>query len=58
MPIDIFQNKTVANYSNQIKITEEYVDFPVDFIEVRSANYFGDFAIRVFSVINLTNCFS
>ena len=31
-----------------MKITEEYNNLPVDLIEIKSANYIGDFAIRVF----------
>lgn len=31
-----------------MKITEEYIDYHVDIIEIKSANYIGDFAIRVF----------
>ena len=30
-----------------MKITEEYSNIPVDFIQVKSAQYIGDFAIRV-----------
>jgi len=30
-----------------MKITEDYLNEPVDFIQVRSAIYIGDFAIRV-----------
>jgi len=31
-----------------MKITEEYSNEPVDLIQVKSAQYIGDFAIRVF----------
>jgi hypothetical protein len=31
-----------------MRITEEYNNLPVDLIEIKSANYIGDFAIRVF----------
>lgn len=31
-----------------MRITEEYTNLPVDLIEIKSANYIGDFAIRVF----------
>ncbi len=31
-----------------MRIIEEYTDSPIDLIEVKSANYIGDFAIRVF----------
>ncbi len=31
-----------------MKITEEFLNYQVDFIEVKSAKYIGDFAIRVF----------
>lgn len=31
-----------------MKITEENKDYPVDFIEVKSAIYIGNCAIRVF----------
>ena len=31
-----------------MKITEEYIDYNVDFIEVESARYIGDYAIRVY----------
>lgn len=31
-----------------MKITEEYIDHPQDIIEVKSARYIGDYAIRVF----------
>ena len=31
-----------------MKIVEEYDDFQVDLIEIKSAKYIGDFAIRVF----------
>ncbi len=31
-----------------MKITEENIDYHVDFIEVKSARYIGDYAIRVF----------
>lgn len=31
-----------------MRIIEEYTNLPVDLIEIRSANYIGDFAIRVF----------
>lgn len=30
-----------------MKIIEEYTDFQVDLIEIKSANYIGDFAIRL-----------
>ena len=30
-----------------MKIIEEYDDFQVDLIEIKSANYIGDFAIRL-----------
>lgn len=30
-----------------MKIVEEYNDFQVDLIEIKSANYIGDFAIRL-----------
>jgi len=30
-----------------MKITEEYSNKPVDFIQVKSAKYIGDFAIRI-----------
>jgi hypothetical protein len=30
-----------------MKITEEYIDNNVDFIQIKSARYIGDFAIRV-----------
>jgi hypothetical protein len=30
-----------------MKIIEEYNDFQVDLIEIKSANYIGDFAIRL-----------
>ncbi|MEI6175214.1 MAG: DUF2442 domain-containing protein [Bacteroidota bacterium] len=30
-----------------MKITEEYLDNNVDFIQIKSARYIGDFAIRV-----------
>ena len=30
-----------------MKITEEYIDNNVDFIQIKSACYIGDFAIRV-----------
>jgi hypothetical protein len=31
-----------------MRIVEEYRDFQIDLIEIKSANYIGDFAIRVF----------
>ena len=31
-----------------MKITEEYIEYKTDFIEVKSAQYIGDFAIRIF----------
>ena len=31
-----------------MKITEEYIDYHVNFKEVKSARYIGDYAIRVF----------
>jgi hypothetical protein len=31
-----------------MKIIEEYTNLPVDLIEMKSAKYIGDFAIRVF----------
>jgi len=31
-----------------MRITEEYSNLPVDLIEINSANYIGDFAIRLF----------
>ena len=31
-----------------MKITEEYVDYNVDIIEIISARYIGDYAIRIF----------
>jgi hypothetical protein len=31
-----------------MRIIEEYTNLPVDLIEIRSANYIGDFAIRIF----------
>jgi hypothetical protein len=31
-----------------MKITEECIDYHVDIIEIKSADYIGDFAIRVF----------
>ena len=31
-----------------MKITEEYIQYNVDFIEVKSAQYIGDFAIRIY----------
>ncbi|MFA5972505.1 MAG: DUF2442 domain-containing protein [Lentimicrobiaceae bacterium] len=31
-----------------MRITEEYTNLPVDLIEIKSANYIGDFAIRLF----------
>lgn len=30
-----------------MKITEEYIDYHADIIEVKSAQYIGDFAIRI-----------
>jgi len=31
-----------------MKITEEYTDYPADSVEIQSAIYIGDYAIRVF----------
>jgi hypothetical protein len=31
-----------------LKITEEYIDYKTDIIEVISARYIGDYAIRIF----------
>jgi hypothetical protein len=31
-----------------MKITEEYIDYDVDIIGIKSAQYIGDYAIRVF----------
>ena len=31
-----------------MKITEEYIDYNIDFIEIKSVLYFGDYAIRIF----------
>jgi len=31
-----------------VKITEEYTSYNVDIIEVKSAKYIGDFAIRIY----------
>jgi len=31
-----------------MKITEEYTDYAIDLIDVKSAHYIGDYAIRVF----------
>ena len=31
-----------------MKITEEHIDYNVDFIEIKSARYIGDYAIRIF----------
>jgi hypothetical protein len=31
-----------------MRIVEEYNDFQVDLIEIKSARYIGDFAIRIF----------
>jgi len=31
-----------------MRITEDYTNLPVDLIEIKSANYIGDFAIRIF----------
>ena len=31
-----------------MKITEEYIDYNIDFIEIKSARYIGDYAIRIF----------
>lgn len=31
-----------------MRIVEEYNDFQVELIEIKSAKYIGDFAIRVF----------
>lgn len=30
-----------------MKITEEYSDFQIDLIAIKSANYIGDYAIRI-----------
>ena len=30
-----------------MKITEEYIDYHADIIEIKSAQYIGDFAIRI-----------
>jgi hypothetical protein len=31
-----------------LKITEEYIDYKVEIIEIISARYIGDYAIRIF----------
>jgi len=31
-----------------MKITEEYIDYNIDFIEIKSVRYIGDYAIRIF----------
>ena len=31
-----------------MKITEEYIDYNIDYIEIKSARYIGDYAIRIF----------
>jgi hypothetical protein len=31
-----------------VKITEEYIDYNIDFIEIKSARYIGDYAMRIF----------
>jgi hypothetical protein len=31
-----------------VKITEEYIDYNIDFIEIQSVLYIGDYAIRIF----------
>jgi hypothetical protein len=31
-----------------MKITEEYIDYDIDIIEIKSAQYIGDYAIRIF----------
>ena len=31
-----------------MKITEEYNDYDIDIIEIKSAQYIGDYAIRIF----------
>lgn len=31
-----------------MKITEEYTDYNIDYIEIKSARYIGDYAIRIF----------
>lgn len=31
-----------------MKITEEYIDYPIEYIEIISARYIGDHAIRIF----------
>jgi hypothetical protein len=31
-----------------VKITEEYIDYNIDFIEIKSVRYIGDYAIRIF----------
>jgi hypothetical protein len=31
-----------------MRIVEEYTDSPIDLIEIRSANYMGNFAVRLF----------
>ena len=31
-----------------MKITEEYIDYNVDLLEIKAASYIGDYAIRVF----------
>ena len=31
-----------------MKITEEYIDYNIDFMEIKSVRYIGDYAIRIF----------
>jgi hypothetical protein len=31
-----------------MKITEEYIDYNADLLEIKAASYIGDYAIRVF----------
>ena len=31
-----------------MKITEEYIDYNIDFIEIKSVRYIWDYAIRIF----------
>ena len=31
-----------------MKITEEYIEYNIDFIEIKSVRYIGDYAIRIF----------
>jgi hypothetical protein len=38
----------MENIQNQVKITEEYIDYNIDFIEIQSVLYIGDYAIRIF----------